>query len=81
VVLACTHFPLLCDELQQVFGPHVQFVDGAKGIARRIVHLTADQQFARTTPDLALFTRAEDSIAKLTPALAGYGLERVEVLQ
>ncbi|MEQ1498909.1 MAG: glutamate racemase [Novosphingobium sp.] len=81
VVLACTHFPLLRDELQQAFGPQVQFVDGAKGIARRIVHLTAGQDFVRAAPDLALFTRAEDGLAKLVPALAHYGLARVEVLK
>ena len=80
VVLACTHFPLLLDELAAAFGPGVQFVDGAQGIARRIVQLTAGQPFARTAPDRALFTRADDTLAALAPRLASYGLDRTEVL-
>jgi glutamate racemase len=81
VVLACTHFPLLRDELAAAFGPGVSFVDGAKGIARRIVHLTQGQSFARGAPDLALFTRDDNSLPALVPALAAQGLERIEVLQ
>ena len=80
VVLACTHFPLLRDELQQAFGPQVQLIDGAAGIARRITHLTQGQDFACTRPDFALFTRGDPDLAALTPALARYGLERMEVL-
>jgi glutamate racemase len=80
VVLACTHFPLLRDELQQAFGRHVQFVDGAAGIARRIVHLTQGQDFERAGPDVALFTRNDPDLAALAPALASYGLEGMEVL-
>ena len=34
VVLACTHFPLVEQELAQAFGPGVRFVHGAAGIAR-----------------------------------------------
>jgi glutamate racemase len=80
VVLACTHFPLVADELARAFGPDVRFVDGAEGIARRIVHLTAGQAFARQGPDLALFTRHDDSLEALAPALARLGLDRIEVL-
>lgn len=80
VVLACTHFPLVEPELAAAFGPGVAFVHGAAGIARRIVHLTQGQDFARTRPDFALFTRDEPGLAALAPALAGYGLEAIEVL-
>ena len=80
VVLACTHFPLLVDELSAAFGPGVRFVDGAAGIARRIAALTSGQPFARTKPDLALFTRAEVGLDLTRPALQRYGLERLEVL-
>ena len=80
VVLACTHFPLLRDELQQAFGPQVQFIDGAAGIARRITHLTQGHHFARARPDFALFTRGDPDLAALAPALARYGLQRMEVL-
>ena len=80
VVLACTHFSLLTLELAEAFGPQVQFVDGAAGIARRIVHLTHGQSFARSAPDFALFTKADATIAALAPALASYGLSNLEVL-
>jgi glutamate racemase len=81
VVLACTHFPLLRAELAAAFGPEVRFVDGAKGIARRIAHLTRGQDFVRARPDLALFTKDADSLVALAPALARYGLEQMEVLR
>ena len=79
VVLACTHFPLIADELGAAFGPGVQFIDGATGIARRIVALTQGQDFARVEPDLALFTRDEPDLADLAPALAAAGLHRTAV--
>jgi glutamate racemase len=80
VVLACTHFPLLAEELAAAFGPEVALVDGAAGIARRIAHLVAGQAWRRARPDFALFTRDEPGIAALAPALAQHGLERSEVL-
>ena len=80
VVLACTHFPLVAEELAEAFGPAVCFVDGAAGIARRITYLTEGQQMRRIVPDKALFTRSDDNIAALVPALAAYGLDLVEIL-
>ncbi|MBS0480657.1 MAG: glutamate racemase [Proteobacteria bacterium] len=81
VVLACTHFPLLRDELAAGFGGDVAMIDGAAGIARRIAHLTRDQAFAPTAPDFALFTRADADPDALLPALRHYGIARIEVLQ
>ncbi len=80
VVLACTHFPLVADELQTAFGPGVRFVHGGPGIARRIAQLTTDQPARRSAPDLALFTRDDADLAMLTPALRTYGLDRMGVL-
>jgi glutamate racemase len=65
VVLACTHFPLIADELALTL-PGVTFVDGGPGIARRIAWLTRDQAWPETVPDpIAVFTGAPPS-----PALA-----------
>ncbi|ARU15229.1 glutamate racemase [Croceicoccus marinus] len=80
LVLACTHFPLLADELAQAFGPGVAMIDGAEGIARRIAFLTQGQSFAASSPDLALFTRDEAGLSALRPALARRGLARIAVL-
>ena len=80
VVLACTHFPLVQDELAAAFGPEVAFIDGAQGIARRIAQLTVGQQWVRTRPDFTLFTRDDPGLAALAPALAGYGIDKIAVL-
>ena len=80
VVLACTHFPLLHAELVEAFGPGVTFADGSAGIARRIVHLTQGQPFARAAADFAVFTSQAENLAALAPALAQYGLSRWEIL-
>jgi glutamate racemase len=80
VVLACTHFPLVEDELRASLGEDIQFVDGAQGIARRIAYLTRGQPFLRTSPDVAVVT-GDLSVAEFTsPALKKYGLERLEAL-
>ncbi|GAA3889759.1 glutamate racemase [Sphingomonas limnosediminicola] len=56
VVLACTHFPLLADELREAFA-HISYVDGGPGIARRIAYLTRDQVWPiAPSPGLMLFT-------------------------
>lgn len=70
VVLACTHFPLVAPDLQAAFGPDVDFVHGAEGIARRIEYLTRGQRFAREVPDFAVFTGKHADSA----ALARFGI-------
>ena len=80
VVLACTHFPLVAEELAAAFGPDVRFIDGAEGIARRIAHLLEGQAFERREPDLALFTRADPACMALATALAARGLTRIATL-
>ncbi len=78
VVLACTHFPLLADELAAAL-PGVAFVDGASGIAHRVAHLTHGQPWPATAPDgIAVFTSTPDPA--LTPALARFGLTAVGIL-
>ena len=77
VVLACTHFPLLREELQAQFGSGVTLVDGAQGIARRVAALTEGQAFERREPDLAVTTGALEDFEALAPALHGYGLDRI----
>lgn len=80
VVLACTHFPLLIEELGEAMGPQVRFVDGAAGIARRIAHLTEGQPFLRTDGDFAVTTGPVADFADLKPALTTLGIERVEAV-
>ena len=76
VVLACTHFPLIADELALAL-PGVAFVDGGPGIARRIASLTRDQPWPATAPKgIALFTGAPPAPA-LAASLARFGLTRI----
>ncbi len=80
VVLACTHFPLLRDELGKAFGQGVRFVDGAAGIASRIATLVEGQPLARREPDIAVFTAEPDGGSAFAGALANYGLDHIEQL-
>jgi glutamate racemase len=78
VVLACTHFPLLADELAEAF-PRVAYIDGGPGIARRIAWLTRDQAWpAEAPPGIALFTAPARE--PLLGSLATYGLSDVQFL-
>lgn len=75
MVLACTHFPLLADEIAEAF-PGIAQVDGAPGIARRIAHLTRDQDWPPAPPPgIAVFTAPPP--ASLIPALSRFGLSEV----
>lgn len=81
VVLACTHFPLVKDELAAASPRPLTFVDGGAGIARRIAYLTQGQPWPTVAPSgKAVFTRLDDTTRALTPALREYGLENIEQL-
>lgn len=81
VVLACTHFPLLEQELQAAFGPDVALIDGAAGIARRIAYLTEGQAWpAAAAPGIAVFTRSDDRPPPPLAALAPYGIGSIETI-
>jgi glutamate racemase len=78
MVLACTHFPLLADEIAAAF-PAIAQVDGSAGIARRVAQLTAGQPWPeRAPPGIAVFTAQPP--AALLPSLRRFGLERAERL-
>jgi glutamate racemase len=80
VVNACTHFPLVADELAAAAPRPLAFVDGSAGIARRVVHLTQGQNWPAVPQGVAVFTRLGDTDRALAPALARYGLDRIESL-
>src|SRR3990167_1623554 len=81
VVLACTHFPLLRDELQAAFGPDVRLIDGAAGIARRIAYLTDGQRWpGAASPGRAVFPRSQDRPPPPLAALAPFGIGAIETI-
>jgi glutamate racemase len=78
VVLACTHFPLLGEELSAAF-PDVAYVDGGLGIARRVAYLTRDQSWPTGRPTgRAVFTSA--ARRPLDSTLARFGLGEILIL-
>lgn len=81
IVMACTHFPLLLDELQAAAGPDVRLIDGAAGIARRIAYLTDGQSWpTEAAPGVAVFTRSADRPPPPLTALAPYGIGSIETI-
>lgn len=83
LVLACTHFPLLRDELAQCLDPKVALVDSGEAIARRVEHWLQTlpiEQTHQTPRHLAVFTRSSGDIDTLGPALAGLGLNALAVV-
>ena len=78
VVLACTHFPLLEDELRAAF-PGVDYVHGGGGIARRIAYLTREQPWpASPSEGLMLFTSPTRTPS--LSALARFGIGEIKTL-
>jgi glutamate racemase len=81
VVNACTHFPLVTEELTAATPHPVRFIDGAAGIARRIAYLTRGQSWPDEPPEhRAVFTRYGEAERRLAPALARFGIARAESL-
>lgn len=80
VVLACTHFPLVADELAAAAGRPLHFVDGGPGIARRVAHLTQGQDWPDTPTGEAMFTAPLDVGAPLRAALMERGLSSIAIL-
>ena len=79
VVLACTHFPLLADELGAAF-PGLTWIDGGPGIARRIAFLTSGQPWPAAAPSGIFVTTGEEASAGLLNSLARFGLDDVRRL-
>ncbi len=59
VVLACTHFPLLLDELKQVAPRTLRWVDSGEAIARRVASLTGAGQTDQRMPGFDVWLTAD----------------------
>jgi glutamate racemase len=80
LVLACTHFPLLADEIAAASPACVTLVDSGAGIARRAAFLMANDAWPETATGRAVFTRDGNDVSALAPALARYGLTAIDTL-
>jgi glutamate racemase len=82
IVLACTHFPLVEEELAAAAPAGMRFVDGKEGIARRTAWLTRDVAWPEEAAEgLAIFTRWSEEIEDYRPGFARYGLTRLEGME
>lgn len=83
LVLACTHFPLLKEELAQQLPSHIQMIDSGEAIARRVEFLLdgkPQSPLASEPVHIAVFTKATAAAAQLAPALAGFGIFQQDYL-
>jgi glutamate racemase len=80
LVLACTHFPLLAQEIAAASPAGVTLVDSGAGIARRTAHLTQGQDWPAQARGRAVFTKASEDLDALKGALATYGLTQTDML-
>lgn len=81
VVLACTHFPLVQEELQAASAQALQFLDGSEGIARRTAWLTREHQWPEQgSQGVALFTSRRSELEAYRPGFEGFGLKLIDAL-
>lgn len=80
VVLGCTHFPLLLDELKQVFPDGTRFVDSGAAIARRSAWLINQRLIidAGRQKNMAFCTVSDKKSTALVPVLKDFGFEILE---
>jgi glutamate racemase len=83
VVLGCTHFPLLADELRAAAPHPVEWMDSGAAIARRVSTILGLSPAPAGDKPLraAIFTAETDFVGRMRSALAGFGLSEVRFLE
>jgi glutamate racemase len=82
VVLGCTHFPLLAEELMQVLPEGTRLVDSGAAIARRTAWLISTQEnlVSSQEENLAYCMALNEDTDALLPVLQGYGFKSLKKL-
>ncbi|WP_434745440.1 glutamate racemase [Candidatus Pantoea rara] len=82
VVLGCTHFPLLREELQQVLPEGTRLIDSGAAIARRTVWLLEHEapEVHSSQQNVAFCTELDGEAVQLSPVLQRYGFPLLEKL-
>ncbi|MEB5708097.1 glutamate racemase [Pantoea anthophila] len=82
VVLGCTHFPLLREELQQVLPEGTRLIDSGAAIARRTVWLLEHEapEVRSSQRNVAFCTELDGEAVQLSPVLHRYGFPLLEKL-
>ncbi|MGD9426371.1 glutamate racemase [Pantoea sp. NSTU24] len=82
VVLGCTHFPLLREELQQVLPEGTRLIDSGAAIARRTAWLLEHEapEVHSAQQNAAFCTALDSEAVQLSPVLQRYGFPLLEKL-
>lgn len=82
VVLGCTHFPLLREELQQVLPEGTRLIDSGAAIARRTAWLLEHEapEVHSSQQNVAFCTELDGEAVQLSPVLRRYGFPLLEKL-
>ncbi|WP_157990701.1 glutamate racemase [Candidatus Erwinia haradaeae] len=83
VVLGCTHFPLIREELKNVLPRGTQLIDSGEAIARRIEFLLGNtyHKINSKTHNIALCMHVNQKALQLVPALKDYGFLTLQELK
>ena len=85
IVLACTHFPLIIEDLKGASPRLVNWVDSGAAIARRVESLLETnppgQTGSGTTNCQAIFTKASDEVDKLQATLLNFDCDSISYLE
>jgi glutamate racemase len=86
VVLGCTHYPLLVDEINEVAPWAVTFIDPAPAIARRVADVAEETKLQPPMDDVPLhgtviLTSARGEASETLTAYGAMGFPRHEVLE
>ena len=82
VVLACTHFPLLKEELSVYLPKKVQLIDSGEAIARRVESLLEGKihEAHAHAENIAIFTKKTTEAERLGDALATFAMQEIHYL-
>lgn len=82
IVLGCTHFPLVREELQRALPSETRLIDSGAAIAKRAVWLLQHQVPLTSTPggNIAFCTKLDRKTHSLEPVIARYGFSSLKKL-
>lgn len=82
IVLGCTHFPFLKEELAAHLSPGVMLIDSGEAIAKRTQQILGELPTfnGQTSQNLFLFTAENPEAHILEPGIAAFGFEKVHFI-
>ncbi|AIN47059.1 glutamate racemase [Candidatus Palibaumannia cicadellinicola] len=85
IILGCTHFPLLREELQMILPNHIQLIDSHKAIAQQVLYLVKQSiNYSNYSiipiPNKTYYLAKNDKISSLIPHLNKCGFYHIQHL-